>query len=150
MNSYDDVEFVEELPQFSIPIKELSQGTFRAFQINGDSMLPIQSGSYVLTEHLENWNWIKDGECYIIVSKDQGIVYKRVFNNIEESHSIKLCSDNKEYEPYSIAVNDIVEVWKAKGYMTFDLPSFSSQSQLSVDELSSMLLELKSKVDRLK
>ena len=130
-------------------MQELSQGTFRAFQIKGDSMLPIQSGSYVLGEYIENWNWIKNGETYIIVSKDEGVVYKRVFNKIEESQSLDLHSDNKIYEPFSIQINDVVEVWKAKGYLSFDLPEQTEENP-SVTDLSQMMAKLQSEVEKLK
>tara|TARA_B110000503_G_C7166403_1_gene422056 strand:+ start:3665 stop:4447 length:783 start_codon:yes stop_codon:yes gene_type:complete len=149
LNGYSDPEFVEQLPNFSLPMKELSQGTYRAFEIKGDSMLPITSGSYVLTEHVENWNWVKSGECYIIVSKSDGVVYKRITNQIESKQSLELHSDNTEYDSYEIAVDEVVEVWKAKGYLTFELPE-KQVNQTSVDELSSMMLKLQSEVEKLK
>jgi transcriptional regulator with XRE-family HTH domain len=149
MTGYEDIEFVENLPKFSLPVQELSQGTFRAFQIKGDSMLPIQPGSYVLGEYVENWNWIKNGETYIIVSKDEGVVYKRAFNKIEKSQSLELHSDNKSYEPFSIHINDVVEVWKAKGYLSFDLPEQTSENP-TVNDLSQMMAKLQSEVEKLK
>jgi len=149
LNGYSDPEFVEQLPNFSLPVKELSQGSYRAFEIKGDSMLPIPSGSYVLTEHIENWNWVKSGECYIVVSKNDGVVYKRVTNKIEEKQSIELHSDNLEYDSYLIEVEDIVEIWKAKGYLTFELP-VKKANQTSVDELSNMMLRLQNEVEKLK
>ena len=33
LNGYSDPEFVEQLPNFSLPVKELSQGSYRAFEI---------------------------------------------------------------------------------------------------------------------
>ena len=149
LNGYSDPEFVEQLPNFSLPIKEFSQGTYRAFEIKGDSMLPVSSGSYVLTEHVENWNWIKSGECYVIISKNDGVVYKRITNQIEAKQGLELHSDNAEYDPYEIAMNDVVEVWKAKGYLTFELPEKQAQ-QTSVDELSNMMLKLQNEVEKLK
>ncbi len=149
LNGYSDPEFVEQLPNFSLPMKELSQGTYRAFEINGDSMLPLPSGSYVLTEHLENWNWINSGECYIVVTKNDGVVYKRVTNQIEKQRCIELHSDNTAYEPYKVEIDEVVEVWKAKGYLSFELPE-KQQSTTSVDELSNMMLKLQSEVEKLK
>ena len=148
MNSYDDIEFIEKLPHFSLPLQEFSQGTYRAFQIKGDSMLPVQPGSYILAEHVENWNWIKDGECCVIISQNEGVVYKRLYHKSEDEHSFELRSDNKTYEPYSIHLSEVAEIWKAKGFLTFELPK--PKEELSVNELSSMLLDLKNKVDNLK
>ena len=149
MNSYEDIEFVGNLPKFSLPVQETSQGTFRAFQIKGNSMLPIQSGSYVLGEFVEDWNWIKSGECYVVVSKEEGVVYKRAFNNIEENQSLELHSDNNDYESFNISINDVVEVWRAKGYLTFELPGVNPE-RASVTELSEMMVKLQGEVDKLK
>ena len=149
LNGYSDPEFVEQLPNFSLPVKELSQGSYRAFEIKGDSMLPIPSGSYVLTEHIENWNWVKSGECYIVVSKNDGVVYKRVTNRVEEQQCFELHSDNTEYDSYQINVDEVVEVWKAKGYLTFELPE-KQANQTSVEELSSMMARLQGEVEKLK
>lgn len=151
LNGYSDPEYVEDLPTFNLPFSQLGQGTHRAFQIKGDSMLPIESESYILGQYLENWNWIKDGECYIIVSKEEGVVYKRVVNalNQEEKRFLELHSDNKNYEPYTVAVEEILEVWRALGFISFNLPE-KNASQLSVEQLSSVVLQLKNEVDQLK
>ena len=149
LNGYADPEFIEELPNFNLPMQEFSQGTFRAFQIKGDSMLPIQPGSYVLAEYLDNWNWIKDNQCYIIISKEEGVVYKRVINQLKDSQQLELHSDNTVYETYSVKGKEILEVWQAKAFLSFDLPEKTSE-QISVDQLSSMMFQLKNEVDKLK
>tara|TARA_B110000046_G_scaffold29074_1_gene30355 strand:- start:32981 stop:33763 length:783 start_codon:yes stop_codon:yes gene_type:complete len=149
LNGYSDPEFVEQLSNFSLPVKELSQGSYRAFEIKGDSMLPIPSGSYVLTEYVENWNWVKSGECYIVVSKNEGVVYKRLTNQIESRQCLELHSDSTGYDSFEIKVDDVVEIWKAKGFLTFELPNRQT-NQTSVDELNSMMLKLQREVDKLK
>src|SRR5690606_35965337 len=74
LNGYADPEYVRELPKFSLPM--FNQGTYRAFEIKGDSMLPLPSGSLIIPEYVENWQDIKPGQTYIVVSSDEGIVYK--------------------------------------------------------------------------
>ena len=76
LSGYGDPEYVKELPKFSLPM--FNQGTYRAFEIIGDSMLPLASGSTVIGEYVEDWNNIKAGETYVVVSKENGVVYKRV------------------------------------------------------------------------
>lgn len=149
LNGYADPEFIEDLPHFNLPMSEFSQGTYRAFEIKGDSMLPIQPGSFVLAEYVENWNWIKDHQCYVIISKNDGVVYKRVVNHLEQRQSLELHSDNNSYESYEIDGNGIIEVWKAKAFLSFELPEKTSD-QISVDELSNMMLKLKNEVESLK
>lgn len=121
--NYADPEYIEELPRFSLPINELYQDqTYRLFQISGDSMLPIPSGSYIISSYIPDWHEIKDGQCCIVVTRDQGIVYKRLWNQLDEG-SLLLKSDNRLYEPYSIPVEEVVEIWLASGYIAFDLPN---------------------------
>lgn len=149
LNGYADPQFIEELPHFHLPIKDFSQGTFRAFQLKGDSMLPVPSGALVIAEYLENWNWLQDHKCYIILSKTEGIVYKRAINLLEEEQCIELHSDNPDYSPYKIQGPDILEIWSAKAIVNFEIPSAPKQDP-NVSELSKMLLELKAEVDQLK
>ena len=149
LNGYADSEFIEQLPSFNLPFNQLSQGTYRAFQIKGDSMTPIASESYILTEYLENWNWVKSGECYVIVSKNDGVVYKRVVNQFEENQCLELHSDNPSYETYTIEGSELLEIWRAVGFVSFDLPT-PTIADPSIGELKSMMQELKAEVDRLK
>ena len=46
LNGYADREFIEELPKFKLPILP-ENATYRAFEISGDSMLPILSSEAV-------------------------------------------------------------------------------------------------------
>ncbi|MCI5059349.1 MAG: helix-turn-helix domain-containing protein, partial [Flavobacteriales bacterium] len=57
LDGYGDVDFIQELPKFSFPFNELPQDrTYRVFQINGDSMLPVPEGSYIIGEYILDWN----------------------------------------------------------------------------------------------
>ena len=141
---YSDPEYVEELPKFRLPF--LSEGTYRAFEITGDSMLPLQPGSIVIGEYISDWNAIKDGHTYIVVAEREGVVYKRLFNRIEENGELILKSDNPSYPPYLVKVGDIVEVWKAKAYISTILPD----NEMSFERLTNMVMELQQEVIRLK
>src|SRR5690606_26903848 len=82
LNGYNDPEYVKELPKFSLPM--FNQGTYRAFEIKGDSMLPLPSGTFIVTEYVENWQDIKAGQTYVIVSRNDGVVYKRIGSKFKE------------------------------------------------------------------
>lgn len=121
MRGYSDAEFVAELPQFSLPFSELSKEmTYRVFQIEGDSMLPIPSGAYIICEYLQNWNDLSFGEPYVILTKDDGVVFKRPMPTTLEQ-VLSLHSDNKMFEPFEVEYANVMEIWKAKGYVSFDL-----------------------------
>jgi transcriptional regulator with XRE-family HTH domain len=149
-NGFSDPEFIEELPHFSLPLNELSkERTYRVFQIKGDSMLPLTSGSYVICEYISNWEDIRDNKTYIVISKDEGIVYKRLINNIKSNNEIILKSDNTEYTPYKIKADAILEVWKALGFISFNLPN-SQDNNLSISDLHQMIVQMKGEIDQLK
>ena len=65
-------------------------------------MLPIQPGSIVIGEYVDNWKKINDGLTYVVLSRHDGIVYKRLFNQVEENGTLTLRSDNTAYPAYPI------------------------------------------------
>lgn len=138
LNGYGDPEYIAELPRFSLPM--FRQGTYRAFEIKGDSMLPLQSGSIVIAEYVENWNEIKSGQTYVVISRDEGVVYKRIAFKYKEDKGLKLVSDNKSYEPYWVAADDILEVWKAKAYISTQLPEPSPEP--TMETLTAMMAQM--------
>ena len=108
-----------QLPKFQLPFLNFS-GTHRAFEIKGDSMLPLTSGTIVIGKYIENLDYIKDGKNYILLTKNDGIVYKRV--EVLENE-LKLISDNKSYEVYNIGINDIIEIWEGIAFFSLDFPN---------------------------
>lgn len=110
---YNDPEFVDELNTFALPM--LSPGDYRAFEIIGDSMLPTPSGSVVVGEKVENLDYLKNDQPCIVVSRMDGIVYKRVNKTARTRNaSFTLVSDNPSYPPYTIKADEIAEIWAAK------------------------------------
>ena len=48
----------------------------------------------------------------MIVTKDDGIVFKRVYKRIKNEEALLLVSLNPVYPPYEIKITDVMEVWK--------------------------------------
>lgn len=117
-NSYGDMDFIAGLPKFQLPFLP-EEKTYRTFQLQGDSMLPIKEGSWVTCSFVENWNTIKDGKACIVVTKDDGIVFKLVYNRLEDGNFL-LVSSNRNYKPYEIAVSQIVEIWQFETVNSFE------------------------------
>lgn len=130
MEGYRDTDFVAQLPAFRLPVPELSaQRTYRLFQIKGDSMIPVPDGAYIIAEYVQDWRRLRDYQSCIVVSKSDGIVFKRVVNQMEEGY-LTLKSDNPAYTPYRMAADQIFEVWKALGFISFSLPEPGAQHVL--------------------
>lgn len=147
LNGLADKEYIEELPKFQLPIPSLARGTFRAFEIKGDSMLPLKSGSIVVGEYVENLRDIKEGQTYIVISQSEGIVYKRVYlGKNEEENRLRLVSDNPIYTPYHVGYDDVQELWKAKIFISSELP----EPDMSLEKLSTIVMELQQEVIKLR
>ena len=141
LNGYADPEYLEVLPKFRLPM--LSQtGTYRAFEIAGDSMLPIASGTVIVGRYVEDWATIKDGTPCIVVSSKDGIVFKRVFNKMRSSAMFVLHSDNPHFSPYDLNVDDVLEIWEAKSYISSTFPI----AELSLERVASLVLDLQQQV----
>jgi len=144
MNGFADPEYVSELPKFYLPI--FSTGTYRAFEIKGDSMLPLPSGSIVIGQYVENWKNLKDDKTYVVVSNSEGIVYKRIFNQVKENETLRLVSDNKTYDAYDVNINEVNEVWEAKAFISTEFP----KAEVSLEKLSSMMTNLQNELQSIK
>jgi transcriptional regulator with XRE-family HTH domain len=146
LNGYADPEFVGALPKFSLPM--FKSGTFRAFEIKGDSMLPLSSGSVIISEYVENWNDLKVGETAVVVSKNEGVVYKRMGSKLKQDKGLKLVSDNPIYDPYYVPAEDILEIWKAKAFISTDLPQPTPEP--TMESLTTMMSQMQRSISELK
>jgi transcriptional regulator with XRE-family HTH domain len=148
LNGYADPEFVKELPHFKLPM--LKQGSYRAFEISGDSMLPILPGTIVIGEYTDNLKDLKNGKTYVLVTRQEGIVYKRVFNYLDQNGKLFLVSDNRQYAPYQLDGDEVVEAWGAKAYISVQFPDVGDKNDGSADQLASVVLDLQKEILQLK
>jgi transcriptional regulator with XRE-family HTH domain len=148
LNGYADSEFVKELPRFKLPV--LPRGTYRAFEINGDSMLPLMPGTVVIGEYVEDLRQLKNGKTYILVTQREGIVYKRVFNYLDENGKLFLVSDNRQYAPFQLDGEDVIEAWSAKAYISVQFPDVESKQEFSTEQLTEMILDLRQEIEQLR
>lgn len=118
---YSDPEYIKVLPTFSMPFLSREK-KYRSFQIKGDSMPPVPSGSFVTGEFVQNWNLIKNGNPYIILTKNDGIVFKQVYNHIKDKECLHLVSTNPLYEPYDVPISEVLEIWKFVNYLSSEKP----------------------------
>lgn len=141
LQGYSDESFIESLPRISLPFTD--SGKFRGFPIQGDSMPPIEQGAYIIGKYVEELTDIKDGRTYVVLTQNDGLVYKRLYNKIEEDGTIHLHSDNKAYYPYQVKPEEVFELWS---FVCSLNPSDSPISDLvynSIQNLQADVAELK-------
>ncbi len=144
LTSYADSEFIDELNTFTLPM--LSGGHYRAFEIVGDSMMPTPSGSVIVGEKINGIEDVKNDMAYIVVSRNEGIVYKRIVKNNRSKAKVTLVSDNPSYQPYQINTEDIVELWQAQVV----IGKVPTQQRWDVNSLASLVNNLHNQVTTLK
>lgn len=108
---FSDPEFISELPRFSLPFLPMDK-KHRVFQVDGDSMLPIPDGAWIICEYVDDWMAIKDGERYVIVTEQDGVTFKIAYNRIKDQEKLLLCSSNPIYPPFEVAIEQLREVWR--------------------------------------
>ncbi len=144
LNGYADPDYIDELNTFTLPM--LTGGNYRAFEIVGDSMLPTTSGSIIVGEKVENTDDVKINHTYIIVSKADGIVYKRIEKNNRVKNKLTLVSDNTSYQTYSISTEDVLELWQA----TVVISRAASQQRWDINQLANIVTNLHQQVKTMK
>ncbi len=119
---YADPEYMRELPTLKLPFLSKDR-KYRAFPISGDSMPPVSNGSYVVGEFVQDWLSLPSNTPCVVVTNNDGIVFKYVFNQLKEVQQFLLVSSNPIYEPYAVNVADVLEVWRFVSYISKEIPN---------------------------
>ncbi len=149
-SGFADPEYISILPTFRLPFLS-KQKKYRTFQISGDSMLPITHGAYVTGVFVQDWNTIRDKDAYIILTVNEGIVFKVVENHIKQEGKLILHSMNPLYDPYDLEVKDIREVWQFVHYISNEIPeNVTSENYHLVESVKKLTEEVKTIQTKLK
>jgi transcriptional regulator with XRE-family HTH domain len=144
-SGYADPDYLKILPTFHLPFLSKNK-KYRSFPIIGDSMPPVGEGSQVVAEYIQNWMTIRSGTPCIVVTKEEGIVFKVVHNLLDSSQSFQLCSTNTFYKPYLVHANDILEIWKFVNYISPELKDV----RMDDNDLSKSIQDLQKEIHDLK
>lgn len=144
LNGFSDPEYISDLPTLSIP--NLPTGTLRGFEVSGDSMLPLTPGTVIVGKYVEDMQEIKNGKTYVLVTREEGIVYKRLERKARDSDVLTLRSDNTNYSPYELSFEDVLEVWEANVFISRDFP----EQQQDMGQLLKVVMELQQEVMKLR
>lgn len=138
---YSDPDYIENLQTMSLPF--LNHGKYRAFPVEGDSMPPYKDGNFIIGQYVESLSDLKIGRSYIFITRD-GITYKRLEE--QSSGKVKVAADNKFYQSYEIAKENLLEIWEFRCSIAteeFDLVTKSPKEKILslIDELKSEIID---------
>ena len=136
LTGYFDENYIKDLPMYNVP--GLYGGTFRMFQVEGNSMYPtLLNKSYVIGQFVDNWEYMTDNRVYIVVTENDGVIVKRVLNRIKKYGTLYCKSDNRAYPPINVPLEDVREVWEAKMHLSFEfldpVTNYQKIADLEVD-----------------
>lgn len=144
VTSFADPEYIGNLPVFQLPFLSKDK-KYRAFTISGDSMLPIPSGAVVIGEFIQNFYNIKKGEGYIIVTRDEGIVFKIVQDYISEKRALLLASLNTAFKTFELPIIELKEAWKFTCYLNTEIPEPETDIQMVLQKINQLHKEFNTK-----
>ncbi|MDR7208833.1 S24 family peptidase [Flavobacterium piscis] len=142
MNGYSDPEYIESLPRISLPF--LGPGLHRGFTVDGDSMPPHEDGDVIVAKYIERLDEVVDGRTYIIITKNDGIVYKRMNKN--KRNVLVLESDESFYATYEVRASEIEQIWEFKCNLG---KKDKKRTTITPGSIEEMFMELKNDIRRL-
>ncbi len=79
-------------------------------RVKGSSMYPkYSSGDIIACRKINDSQFIQWNKCHVVGTKEQGLLVKRLKKGTTES-SILAISDNKEYDPFEIPIDEITGI----------------------------------------
>ncbi len=108
------------------------------------TLLLLYRSGYIVGKYIETTEDLKNNKTYIFVTRNEGIVYKRLVKKREKS--IEVSSDNAFYEPYEIPMMDILEIWEFASSISTE--EFEPE-QFSSSQITTMINDLKIDIKKL-
>lgn len=139
LGNYSDPEYIEALEHLYLPFLP-NKNKCRAFPVNGDSMPPVIDGSYIIGSHVESIREVKVGHRYIVLSRDEGIVFKRISDITDGVFSLQ--SDNPRYKTFTMPGQDIIEVWEFLASISIQDSAERHIENVLVEKINSLQAEL--------
>ncbi|GAL73640.1 hypothetical protein JCM19275_2487 [Nonlabens ulvanivorans] len=142
-----DTDWYQDLPAFSIPLPQYKEGSFRAFQVRGDSMLPVlQPAEWVMGKAVESVRQANDNRIHVVVTADTVVVKKLRKSDI--SDLVNLISLNRDYPVIEQSVSEIKELWEVNSKLSFDLDVHEGEEAMislkqGLDSLRDEIAQLK-------
>ncbi len=142
-----DIDWYESLPTFNIPLPQYNDGSFRAFQVEGDSMQPVlRSKEWVMAKAVESVRLANDDRIHVVVTCNSVVVKK--LEKVAGQSYVNLISLNPEYPNIEQSIDGISELWEVNSHLSFDLDEPSQND--AITSLQQGLESLKIEINKLK
>lgn len=119
---FGDPAYIEKLPAFTVP--GYTHGTYRLFEVDGHSMFPTLQASDRVITRWAGISEVRDDRVYVIVTKNDGVLIKRIINRYQEGKIIAKSDNNHggEFPALVLDLSEISEIWYVVERWTRQLP----------------------------
>lgn len=141
LSNYQKGDYVKKLPKFSLPF--IQHENARGFEMGED--FPMKN-SIVIGTALNDWAEMQDGKFYVLVTMQEGVIYRRVYNQVKIKGTLLLSSDNSSIPSFEISIKEVAEFWEVKAFISQQLP----EPHISLERVKTLVDDLSKELDRLK
>ena len=114
-----DPVYEDERVEDFYTVSEFKDSDF-LIRVKGDSMSPhFVGGDLLACKKVVNAYFFQYGRCYVILTRSQGAMVKRVQPSEKEGY-LKCVSDNARYAPFDVPMEDIVSVALVNGSISLE------------------------------
>jgi transcriptional regulator with XRE-family HTH domain len=137
---YQQPDFLNRLSVLQLPL--LPPDNYRAFDAGEEFAFP---GALLIGKYIRNWYDIADGKLYVLLVQNQGIICRKVFNQVKLKGTLLLTSDLPSIGSREIAIRDVLEVWEVAAFISQQMPEINP----SLDGIRSLVEDLSYELDRI-
>ncbi len=115
---YNDIKEFSTASSFNLPFTRTAEFSF---PVIGCSMQPtVKEGDIVGVSHIDGLESCNPDRIYLIITRDNERMIKRINKYDRENNCIWLVSDNPQYEPFPIYLDNIIDVYKVVWKISFE------------------------------
>lgn len=138
MSNPDFGQLSEGLPYLQLPF--LSKSNLTAFDSPNDFLI---ENSILICEKLHDKYYFQEGQNYLLVTRNHGFIYRRIYNQLNFKGVYLASSDKSGIQSLEISAVDVKEIWKIEAYFSKNLP----QPSPSLEGIRRKIEDLKTEID---
>jgi len=150
IQKHKDENFLKSLDLYKIP--GFDEGSFRIFEVKGDSMAPtISDQDKLIVSEVSGHEHIVEGKIYVVVFEND-IVVKRLYlksSSNGDKPAYLLRSDNANYQEMEMNVDTVIEIWKVEARITNSFLNKNNSLNKRISDLENKIFEMKEHLKKL-
>jgi len=147
-------DYLNNLLELSL-LLPAGQAQYRAFEVADEAMSPVSKGAIVVGRLCEGIQRLQDGKPHVLITRTEGVLFRRVYNHIEKSGYLLLEANHKAYDRIKLPVmGKEVEAWEVVLFISDEDPyQYKPQADytaMDMAQLTTAVKELQREVRLLK